>query len=65
MTAVRRPEQARSLDRPAAWMRTAVGRLPQGTVRDTLHGVPLGHPVHPLLVQVPIGTWLSACTPPP
>lgn len=29
-------------------------------LRDILHGVPLGHPVHPLAVQVPLGTWVSA-----
>lgn len=29
-------------------------------LRDVLHGVPLGHPVHPLSVQVPLGAWLSA-----
>lgn len=29
-------------------------------LRDLLHGVPLGHPVHPALVQVPIGAWTSA-----
>lgn len=29
-------------------------------LRDVLHGVPLGHPVHPLAVQVPLGTWVSA-----
>jgi hypothetical protein len=34
--------------------------LPPGRARDTLHGVPLGHPLHPMLVQVPMGTWLSA-----
>ncbi|QIJ66786.1 Rieske (2Fe-2S) protein [Streptomyces sp. JB150] len=42
----------------------AVGRgvraLPLGGVRDALHGRWLGHPVHPLMVQVPIGSWLSA-----
>ncbi len=32
---------------------------PRG-LRDILHGVPLGHPVHPLAVQVPLGTWVSA-----
>jgi nitrite reductase/ring-hydroxylating ferredoxin subunit len=31
-------------------------------LRDVLHGVWLGHPVHPVLVQVPIGAWLSAAT---
>ncbi|MEU1479146.1 Rieske (2Fe-2S) protein [Streptomyces sp. NPDC005760] len=34
--------------------------LPLGRGRDVLHGTWLGHPVHPLLVQVPIGSWLSA-----
>ncbi|MEO8906829.1 MAG: Rieske (2Fe-2S) protein, partial [Microbacteriaceae bacterium] len=29
-------------------------------LRDMLHGVPLGHPLHPLAVQVPLGTWVSA-----
>jgi nitrite reductase/ring-hydroxylating ferredoxin subunit/uncharacterized membrane protein len=29
-------------------------------LRDVLHGVPLGHPVHPLGVQVPLGAWTSA-----
>ena len=29
-------------------------------VRDVLHGVPVGHPVHPLVILVPAGAWLSA-----
>lgn len=29
-------------------------------LRDLLHGVPFGHPVHPVAVQVPIGAWTSA-----
>ncbi|WP_244298014.1 Rieske (2Fe-2S) protein [Streptomyces griseoflavus] len=42
-------------------MRHAVRSLPLGRGRDALHGrIGLGHPVHPLLVQVPVGTWLSA-----
>ncbi|MFD1720660.1 DUF2231 domain-containing protein [Amnibacterium endophyticum] len=32
---------------------------PRG-LEDLLHGVPAGHPVHPVLVQIPIGTWASA-----
>ena len=31
-----------------------------GKVRDALHGVWLGHPVHPVLVQVAAGAWVSA-----
>ncbi|MEU3957751.1 Rieske (2Fe-2S) protein [Streptomyces achromogenes] len=37
-----------------------VRALPLRGVRDLLHGRWLGHPVHPLLVQVPVGSWLSA-----
>ncbi|MFE9559970.1 DUF2231 domain-containing protein [Streptomyces sp. NPDC006487] len=29
-------------------------------MHDLLRGRPLGHPLHPVLVQVPIGCWLSA-----
>src|SRR4051794_4753362 len=29
-------------------------------VRDVLHGVWLGHPLHPVLTDVPIGVWSSA-----
>jgi nitrite reductase/ring-hydroxylating ferredoxin subunit/uncharacterized membrane protein len=31
-----------------------------GLVKDAASGTPLGHPVHPLLVTVPIGSWVSA-----
>ncbi|WP_066516413.1 DUF2231 domain-containing protein [Curtobacterium ammoniigenes] len=30
------------------------------SLRAVLHGEPLGHPAHPLLVQVPLGAWISA-----
>ena len=29
-------------------------------VKDVLHGVWLGHPLHPALAQVPLGAWMSA-----
>ncbi|MEW2544246.1 Rieske (2Fe-2S) protein [Streptomyces sp. NPDC047002] len=38
----------------------AVRALPLGRARDVLHGRQTGHPLHPLLVQVPTGAWLSA-----
>ncbi|WP_053850155.1 Rieske 2Fe-2S domain-containing protein [Streptomyces sp. NRRL B-24085] len=41
-------------------LRAGIQSLPLGRGRDVLHGKWLGHPVHPLLVQVPIGSWLSA-----
>jgi nitrite reductase/ring-hydroxylating ferredoxin subunit/uncharacterized membrane protein len=29
-------------------------------IRDFLHGVWLGHPLHPVLTDIPIGSWVSA-----
>lgn len=46
------------LARPAHRAVTTV--LPRGPVKDTLHGVRLGHPLHPLLTILPIGFWTSA-----
>lgn len=48
------------LDPAADRVRRVVRALPLGPVRDVLHGRPLGHPLHPTLVQVPMGAWLSA-----
>lgn len=39
--------------------RRAVLAAPQG-LRDLLHGTWLGHTLHPVLVQVPVGSWISA-----
>ncbi|MEV6175899.1 Rieske 2Fe-2S domain-containing protein [Streptomyces sp. NPDC052016] len=52
----RMPQADPVIDRLQAGVRS----LPLGPVRDVLHGRWLGHPVHPLMVQVPIGSWLSA-----
>ncbi|RCV54104.1 Rieske 2Fe-2S domain-containing protein [Marinitenerispora sediminis] len=57
---IRRIERMTSLDRTTALLRRAVEALPLGRFRDTLHGIPLGHPLHPVLVQLPIGAWVSA-----
>ncbi|WP_299538178.1 Rieske (2Fe-2S) protein [uncultured Streptomyces sp.] len=55
-----RLERATALDRPVAVLRAGVRALPLGPCRDVLHGRWLGHPLHPLLAQVPLGAWLSA-----
>jgi nitrite reductase/ring-hydroxylating ferredoxin subunit/uncharacterized membrane protein len=34
--------------------------IPYGPVQDLASGSPLGHPAHPILVAVPIGSWVSA-----
>ncbi|VXC24948.1 Ferredoxin, 2Fe-2S [Arthrobacter sp. 9AX] len=58
---VTRLEDADWLDPLAKKVRKLVKRTirPQWA-RDVLHGVPIGHPVHPLAVQVPLGAWISA-----
>ncbi len=54
-------ESATVLDRITLPISGLVNRLlPAGRLRDLLHGVPLGHPAHPLLVQIPLGAWMSA-----
>lgn len=34
--------------------------IPHGPVKDVLSGTWLGHPLHPLLTDIPIGSWTSA-----
>ncbi len=54
-------ERAEVLDRPADLVADAVGRIVAGPrARALLGGRWLGHPIHPLLVTVPIGTWTGA-----
>ncbi len=40
--------------------RLAVKAIRNGGVKDRLSGTELGHPLHPLLVAVPIGSWVGA-----
>lgn len=60
MHLISRLERATALDRLIEAGQRAARLIPPGRARDTLHGVPLGHPLHPMLVQLPVGTWLSA-----
>ncbi|MFF4978425.1 DUF2231 domain-containing protein [Streptomyces sp. NPDC001083] len=53
-------ERAKAVDPAIRTLQRAIRALPLGDVDDLLRGRPLGHPVHPMLVQVPIGCWLSA-----
>lgn len=62
-----RIEAARGLDGPSRSIENALlarpeqlaGR-PARRVRDALHGSWLGHPLHPVLVTLPIGSWTFA-----
>ncbi|MFG1949888.1 Rieske 2Fe-2S domain-containing protein [Micromonospora sp. NPDC048830] len=54
-------EQNPALDRTGDRLQRAVqATLRPQRVRDLLHGVFLGHPLHPAMVQVPVGAWISA-----
>jgi len=56
-----RLERAKPLDPVVNGLSNLVHKViqPQG-LRDLLHGVWLGHPLHPVLVQVPVGAFVSA-----
>ncbi|WP_069174076.1 Rieske 2Fe-2S domain-containing protein [Streptomyces griseus] len=55
-----RLEHSTALDGAVDVVRDRVRSLPLGPLRDGLHGRWLGHPVHPLMVQLPMGAWLSS-----
>ncbi len=60
MRVVSRLEQAVQLDKLVTAGQRIARLIPPGRFRDALHGVWLGHPLHPLLVQTSVGAWLSA-----
>ena len=54
-------EAVEALDPVVDRVGEAVGRVVRrGGFKDALHGVWLGHPLHPLLTDLPIGFWTSA-----
>ena len=53
--------EVEALDAPADRVLGVLGKVVRpGRVRDALSGTFLGHALHPLLTDVPIGTWTSA-----
>lgn len=59
--AAARIEQAAWLDPAADAVGSLVRRiLPRGPIRDTASGTPVAHPLHPVLVGIPIGSWTAA-----
>ncbi|MBA3629628.1 MAG: Rieske 2Fe-2S domain-containing protein [Actinobacteria bacterium] len=57
----RQLEKLEGLDKIGDPLAEFVPKLfPPGPVKDLLSGTWLGHSLHPLLTDVPIGTWLSA-----
>lgn len=54
-------EKASALDGPAAAIVKTGGKLiPTGPLKDAASGTWLGHPLHPLLVSIPIGSWSAS-----
>lgn len=61
LTATRQLEHAQALDRAADVLESLVRAvIPDGRARALLGGRWLGHALHPLLTDVPIGTWTSS-----
>jgi uncharacterized membrane protein len=56
-----RLEAVEALDGPGRTAgRVARGLIPGGAVKDALSGVWLGHALHPILTDIPIGAWTSS-----
>jgi nitrite reductase/ring-hydroxylating ferredoxin subunit len=61
MVAVEKLEEASWLDPlDSRVQRLVTATLKPRWLRDLLHGVWLGHPLHAAMVQAPVGAWLSA-----
>ena len=59
-TVIKRIEQFESVDRITKPLQRFASRLVQPRlVRNALSGTSLGHPLHPMLTDVPIGAWLA------
>lgn len=55
-----RVEATAALDGPAKAVQAAVAAAVPARLKDALNGDWLGHPVHPLMTDLPIGLWTSA-----
>ena len=56
-----RLEHASALDKPSELGAGVLERvLPKGRLGDLASGTPIGHPLHPVLVAIPIGSWTAA-----
>jgi nitrite reductase/ring-hydroxylating ferredoxin subunit/uncharacterized membrane protein len=58
---VERIEGTPALDKVADVLSPVLRKaIPGGPAEDLLSGTPAGHPLHPVLVTIPIGAWTSA-----
>jgi uncharacterized membrane protein len=59
-TLTRTVEQNAALDAPATRAAAVVAPLGKGTARELLSGRFLGHALHPMLTDLPIGFWTAS-----
>ncbi len=58
---IRRIEDSTAVDRVTKPLQRLASRMVEPRlVRNTLSGTNLGHPLHPMLTDVPIGAWLAS-----
>ena len=58
---VARLESVEALDGPGRTAgRTVRGVIPEGAPKDVLSGAWLGHTLHPIMTDIPIGAWTSS-----
>jgi uncharacterized membrane protein len=58
---VERVESVEALDGPGRLAgRTVRGLVSDGALKDVLSGAWLGHALHPILTDIPVGAWTSA-----
>jgi uncharacterized membrane protein len=58
---VERLELVKALDGPGRMAgRVVRGLIPDGAPRDVLSGAWLGHALHPLMTDIPVGAWTSS-----
>jgi len=58
---VRRLERLEALDKVAKPLAATVSRAVRPrVVRNLLSGTDLGHPLHPMLTDLPIGAWMMS-----
>ncbi|MBI5090469.1 MAG: DUF2231 domain-containing protein [Actinobacteria bacterium] len=59
-TSIERLEQLGAIDPVSRWARSRLAPLREGRAGDVLTGQWLGHAVHPMLTDLPIGCWTSS-----
>jgi uncharacterized membrane protein len=57
---LRRTESVTAVDEPAGALARTIAKILPKKAAELLRGSWLGHPVHPLLVTLPIGAWTSS-----